>query len=115
VRSAEPTRTRASVWLNAFRVLFEKVNPMIAILTKFLGPTNSRGARVKAYRGDDPTVSCTVPFEYADSTEQAHRNAALQLCARFDWLQDGTVLVAGGTRQGYAFVFINASLLAGPR
>jgi len=88
---------------------------MIAILTKYLGPTNARGARIKAWRGDDPTVSVTIPYDYAGGAEQRHRDAAEQLCARFDWLQDGMVLVGGGTQTGYAFVFASDRILQDAR
>jgi hypothetical protein len=53
---------------------------MQAITTKFFGPTNRLGARVKAYceRG-----SLTVSWDYALGIEQNHRAACDALLAKF--------------------------------
>ena len=53
---------------------------MQAIITKHLGPTNSRGARIKAScaRG-----SITIPFPYECGIEESHRVAAQTLIGKF--------------------------------
>ena len=53
---------------------------MQAIVTKFFGPTNRMGARIKASceRG-----SLTVSWDYALGIEQNHRAACEALLARF--------------------------------
>lgn len=53
------------------------------ITTKFLGPTNTRGARIKAtmphYR-----MSVTVSYEYATSLQDNCWNAANELATKFN-------------------------------
>lgn len=48
------------------------------IRTRYLGPTNTRGARIKAWSG---SRSVTIPYPYELSTEDAHAEAA-------SWLHD---------------------------
>lgn len=89
---------------------------MQAILTKYLGPTNHRGSRIKAWceRG-----SITIPLAYELSLEDRHRAAVDELlwkfaredAARFQgttehdhhWGQ----YVTGATPNGYAHVLVN--------
>ncbi len=72
---------------------------MQAITTKFIGPTNSRGARIKATSGGGHTL--TVPYTYEDG-HRSHAQAALQLARKLGW--EGT-LIEGGTKEGMVFVF----------
>ncbi len=66
---------------------------MQAITTKYLGPTDTRGARIKARC---QAGSVTVPFEYGAT--DPHDVAALALLVKLDWhgqwvgggLPDGT-------------------------
>ena len=53
---------------------------MQAITTKFLAPTNYRGARIlaKCARG-----KLTVPFLYGDGAKFAHETAKKALCKKF--------------------------------
>ena len=82
---------------------------MIAILTKYHGPTNTRGSRISARRGDSypgdghPEGRISIPYPHELSGEDCHRAAADALCARFGWTGR---LVGGGTRDGYAFCFV---------
>jgi hypothetical protein len=75
---------------------------MQAITTKFLGPTNSRGARVKvtAERG-----SITVSWDHALGAPENHRAAALEALKRWEW---SGRWVGGGLPDttGYAFVCV---------
>jgi len=90
-----------------------------AIVTRYLGATNHRGARIKATcdRG-----SITISYPYDKSGAECHREAVEALVARFDaedvekygspdaahW--GGLNWVAGGlpqsSRDGYAFVVV---------
>ncbi len=55
---------------------------MQAIQTKYLGPTNFRGSRVKAMA---QSGSVTVGWNDAYDTDDNHRNAALTLAKRLGW------------------------------
>lgn len=84
-----------------------------AITTKYLGPTNRRGARIKATcDAGSLTVSYDSDLEVADN----HRQVATQLADSLGWL-DGrehggteyTYELAGGALpngKGYAFVIL---------
>ncbi len=76
---------------------------MKAILTKYLGPTNFRGARVKAIAEE---LSVTVPWDYALSAERNHTHAAARLAEKYEWVGRW---YGGGTMEGYAFVCVHAS------
>jgi hypothetical protein len=58
---------------------------MQAIITKYIGPTNHRGARIKAIAA---AGNVTVPYEYGTDTDGAHRVAAVAFCEKFDWTFD---------------------------
>jgi hypothetical protein len=76
---------------------------MQAIVTKYIGPTNHRGSRIKAIAA---AGSVTVPYEYGTDTEGAHRIAAVALCQKLDWefdhvpgdLPDGSTAWVKNTR-----------------
>lgn len=55
---------------------------MQAIITKYHGPTPTRGSRMiaRAQRG-----SITVPYDDALNVEDNHHQAALALAAKFGW------------------------------
>ena len=74
---------------------------MIAILTKFIGPTNYRGARVKAFTTSGHRI--IVPWDHSQNVEENHDAAALALCRKMGW---GGKLVRGGTEVGYAYAFL---------
>ncbi len=78
---------------------------MIAIVTKYHGPTDRRGARISARRGDHQPGDTVVwlPFNYAANSEERHRAAAVVFCDRHGWASDW--LVAGEMRDGYVFCF----------
>jgi hypothetical protein len=54
---------------------------MQAIITKYLGPTNTRGARIKASCERGKLV---MGWPHELDVEQAHRWACDELCAKFD-------------------------------
>lgn len=53
-----------------------------AIVTKYLGPTNTRPARVKATA---QAGSVTVSWDHAFSVDGNHGTAARALCTKFGW------------------------------
>ena len=83
---------------------------MQAITTKYIGPTNSRGARVKA-TCDAGTI--TISWDHALNTEGNHDAAALALVRKLGWdAPDRThvrykpVMYRGGLKgAGYCYVF----------
>jgi len=74
------------------------------ILTRFLGPTNSRGSRIKATAW---RASVTIPYPYELDTERAHRAAAEALCVKLADGEGTWLIIAGAdlpAGNGYAFV-----------
>lgn len=55
---------------------------MQAIVTKFIGPTNHRGARVKATA---QAGSITIEWDHARGIEENHDAAAVALCVKVGW------------------------------
>jgi len=76
---------------------------MKAILTKYLSPTNFRGARIKAWDEDGNSVTVSYPHEL--SGEECHKVAANALCDKMKWPGKET-LTGGGVKGGYVFVFV---------
>lgn len=72
---------------------------MKAITTRYLGPTNTRGARIVADDGDGNRAS--VPYPDAMSGYAAHAVAVRALCSKLGWT--GTY-VPGAARTGYVWV-----------
>jgi hypothetical protein len=73
--------------------------PFKAIFTKYLGPTDQRGARIKAYASDGKSV--TIPFDHYGSC--SHRLAVIALCEKLGW--DGE-WIGGGGLNGNVYVSI---------
>jgi hypothetical protein len=85
-----------------------------AIVTKFLGPTDHRGSRIKATA---EAGSITVSWDHGLGVEENHLKAATALAWRFGWLDDGSKL-HGGTlpsNDGYAFVMVAPPAIREPR
>lgn len=75
-----------------------------AIQTKWLGPTNTRGSRVRAWCN---AKALTVAWDHALNIEDNHKAAAMAVAEAMQW--DGEWF--GGAlpgEQGYAFVQPNA-------
>lgn len=82
-----------------------------AIVTKYLGPTNFRGSRVKAVC-DAETI--TISWDDALNPEDNHRVAANQLANSLGWIgptMPGWRLIGGGMPQAtpYAYCFVLTS------
>jgi hypothetical protein len=75
----------------------------LGIETKFLSPTNTKGARVKAFTCNGH--SATVPFDYSLNTLDAHFAAVIALKKKLktDWNIER--MSFGGTKQGFFFCF----------
>lgn len=75
-----------------------------AIVTKYLSPTNTRGARVKATA---QAGSVTIPWDHALNSEDNHTEAARRLMERYSWHTKNDM--RGGASpngKGYCFVLI---------
>ena len=55
---------------------------MQAILTKYLGPTNNKGSRIKA---SCDAGSINIPYPYEFDIADAHKFAARQLTEKLKW------------------------------
>jgi hypothetical protein len=75
---------------------------MKAIVTKYHGPTNFKGARITASDEDGNRVTISYPHEL--SGEDVHRKAAMALCDKMKWAGE---LVGGSLKRGYVFVFVD--------
>lgn len=74
-----------------------------AIETKYLGPSNHRGARVvaKAYAG-----RVAIPWSYELDTDENHLKAATALANKYGWLNRGERLIGGGNAAGTGNVYV---------
>ena len=79
---------------------------MIAIQTKYLGPTNTRGSRIKAWTSSG--FSVTIPYPHELSYEAVHFKAVKALVTKhkLDW--DLSDVRFGGTEHGYVFCFASS-------
>lgn len=73
-----------------------------AIVTKYVGPTNHRGSRVKATAA---AGSMTLSWDCSLNSEANHARAALALAAKLQW--DGKY-VGGGMPDGRGNCYVNA-------
>jgi hypothetical protein len=77
---------------------------MKAIVTKYHGPTNTRGSRVTASDCDGNRV--TVSYDCSLISERAHAKAAIALCKKMGWYGD---LQSGALGTGYVFTWMDSS------
>lgn len=75
---------------------------MQAIQTRYIGPTNYLGSRVKAYSEAFPR-GVIVPFDYALNTEARHDAAARAFIVAKCWHGSW---VRGGSPDGRGFVYV---------
>jgi hypothetical protein len=76
---------------------------MQAIRTKYLGPTNFRGARVKATA---QAGSVTIHWDDSLDVDANHDAAAVALMERYGWTGS---MVAGGSPDGCGNVYVFTS------
>jgi hypothetical protein len=81
---------------------------MIAIETKYMGPTNTRGSRIRAFRMDAPRESVSIPYPHELSGREVHHAALLAFLDRHEGLPL-TTWQAGDTPTGYVWVWIEGS------
>lgn len=72
-----------------------------SIQTKFLGPTNTKGARVKAFSVHG---SVTIHWNYSKNVIENHIAAAEALAAKHDW--DKGRWYIGSSAKGHGYVFV---------
>lgn len=73
-----------------------------AIVTKYYGPTNTRGSRIKATSASGKSL--TLPWAYELGVDENHAAAAVALAQKLGW--EGR-FVMGGLADG-AQVFVDA-------
>ena len=73
---------------------------MVAIQTKYLSATNTRGSRIKAWTTNGQSI--TISYDYALDGMEVYKKAALALCEKMGW---STNIDGGSTEDGYTFVF----------
>lgn len=81
---------------------------MIAIQTKYLPPTNTRGARIKAWVQDGQSV--IVPYDYSLSGVHVHFAAVEELGKRCGLDVEAREMRYGVTERGYVFCFSRSVL-----
>ena len=72
-----------------------------AIITKYHGPTDRKGARISADDGDGNRVTISYPYEL--SGEAVYKAAAQALMEKMGWTDN---LVGGALKSGWAFVMV---------
>lgn len=75
---------------------------MKAIVTRYVGPTNTKGSRIIASDEDGNKITISYPYEL--SGEAVHRKAAEALREKMGWTGE---LVSGSLKNGYVFVFVD--------
>jgi len=70
---------------------------MKAIKTKYLGPTNTRGSRIKASDGCGNAI--VINWDYELDVDKNHKVAAITLCKKMKW----NTSFATGWHEGFAF------------
>lgn len=85
---------------------------MIAIHTKYLPATNTRGSRIQAYTRTG--FKAVIPYPYAESYEQAHFQAVRALIAKnkLDWNLEGMRFGDSADGKGYVFCFDHSKVNA---
>jgi hypothetical protein len=83
---------------------------MIAIHTKYISPSNTRGARIKAYTaswGDRKGFTATIPFPHEFGSVKAHFEAVKALIEqnKLDWKIKDMRYGDSADGKGYSFCF----------
>ena len=76
---------------------------MIAIQTKYINPTNTRGSRIKAFTETGFTV--TIPYDHSLNHESVHFKAVKELVKKHELQWDIKGMTFGGVKNGYVFCF----------
>jgi len=83
---------------------------MIAIHTKYISPTNTRGSRIKAYTanwGSSKGFSVTIPYDYSLSDVALHFKAVKALVDKnnLDWDLSDMRYGDSADARGFSFCF----------
>jgi hypothetical protein len=76
---------------------------MKAITTKFLGPINTKDARIKAYDCDGNSI--IIAYDPSLSNEEAYKKAAMALVNKMEWSWVEKCTIGGAIKNGYVFVY----------
>jgi len=76
---------------------------MKAIQTKYLSPTNTKGARIKAFDFDGNSI--TIPHDYECNDSGAYYKAACAFLDKMRWQWDRSKIVNGAVKGGYVFCY----------
>lgn len=82
---------------------------MIAIHTKYIGPSNTRGSRIKAFTSAGWTA--TIPYPHEFSFETAHFEAVKELVRKYrldQWNLSDMRYGDSADGKGYVFCFANS-------
>ena len=90
---------------------------MIAIHTKYIGPSNVRGSRIKAYTagyGDIKGFTVTVPYNHALEYVNVHFEAVKALVKKhnLDWNLENMRYGDSADGRGFSFCFDNSKVTA---
>lgn len=80
---------------------------MVIIKTKYLNPTNVRGARIKAEANG---WTATIPYPHHESHELAHYEAVKALIEKHQLEWDISKMGYGSDNAGYYFTFSSSVL-----
>ena len=85
---------------------------MIAIQTKYIPASNTKGSRIKAFVSSDMghNFTATIPYPHHLSHEFVHYEAVKELIKKhkLDW--DISDMTFGGVKDGYVFCFANSKV-----
>lgn len=84
---------------------------MIAIHTKYIGATNNRAAKIKAYTCNKHSL--TVPIDYdLDDVERHAKAARMLIDKQMKYVPDYSTMVYGGSAdgRGYTFCFVQSTI-----
>lgn len=78
---------------------------MQAICTKYFGPSNVKGSRVKAY--SESGLSVTISYPREKSGQDVDFEAVKAFCSKFPGWGPASNYHAGAIKGGYAWVSLN--------
>jgi len=78
---------------------------MTVIKTKYLSPTNTKGARIKASANH---MAVIIPYDYSLNNEAVHFEAVKELVKAFNLTWDITNMGFGSDDTGYYFTFASS-------
>ena len=77
---------------------------MLAIHTRFIGPSNTRGARIKAYASDGRSV--TVGYAHELDSMNAHHMACVAFIQKhLQYVEPNSPMCYGDSADGRGYVF----------